>query len=178
MKKHKIVPLIIFLIAIIALSVYFIYNADKYRTIKSTDLNGENINGVSLMKKYNESDIEKIFGKVTTKSEDKNYSIYGTYTEQYDLSLYVNKDNNIMKINAGLQDISLKTNKGITKGSTLADVEKYYGINYFRKNHSDFMGSGDWYTITYVDKNNRSKITFSFSELHNWELSSISLYSY
>jgi hypothetical protein len=178
MKKHKIVPIIIFIIAIIALSVYFIYNRDKYRNIKITDLNGENINGISLMEKYNESDIEKKFGKVTTKSEDKNYRIYGYYTQQYDVSLHVDKDNNIMKINAGFPDTFLKTNRGITKGSTFADVEKYYGSNYLKKKHGDFMMSGDWYTITYVDKNNRSKITFVFSELNNWELSSISLCRY
>lgn len=71
---------------------------------------------------------------------------------------------------------SLKTNEGITKGSTFADVEKSYGDNFLKKNYKNFMGSGKGYWITYVDKNNRSKITFEFNE-HNDERVSYIIFS-
>lgn len=170
--------MIIVIIAIMTLSIYLIYNGDKYKRIESTNLSGENIGGVSLMEKYNVSDVEKIFGKVTKKTKEKNYYNYEYATQQFVVFLKVDKYNNIIRVSTDLADTSLKTNKGITKGSTFTEVEKSYGSNFLKKKYTDFMGSGNGYWITYVDKNSRSKITFEFNEHNNGELSNMSLCKY
>ncbi|HEX9026524.1 MAG TPA: hypothetical protein VF839_08715 [Clostridium sp.] len=45
-----------------------------------------------------------------------------------------------------------------------SDVQKAYGDNYFKKTYRDFMGSGDGYIITYVDKEQNISMEFEFSE--------------
>lgn len=178
MKKRKTVCIIMVLLALIIIPIYLICNSDKYRNIQSTNLSGENIGGVSLMEKYSESDVEKIFGKVTKKTEENNYYNYDYATQQFIVDLKADKDNTIVEIYTGLIDTSLKTNKGITKGSTFADVENSYGSNYLKKKYTDFMGSGNGYWITYVDKNSRAKITFEFNEYNNGNLTNMTLLKY
>lgn len=177
MKKHKMMITIV-VIVLMTLSVYLICNYYKYKKIESTNLSGENICGVYLMEKYNENEIEKKFGKVTKQTEEKNYYNYEYATQQFIIFLKVDKDNNIIRIAADLEDASLKTSKGIAKGSTFNDVQKSYGSNFLKESYADFMGSGNGYWIIYIDKNNRSKITFEFNEHNNGELSNMSLCKY
>lgn len=178
MKKHRIFYLMIPLIIIIAVVTFIEINSDKYRKIESTDLSEENINGISLMEKCNESEVEKVLGKITKKVEDKNSYTYEYATQRFIVDLTVDKGNNIIEIGTGLMDNSLKTKKGITKNSTLADVENAYGKSFLKKKYTDFMGSGNGYSITYIDKNNKSQIIFGFSEYNDGKLSSVSLSKY
>jgi hypothetical protein len=48
--------------------------------------------------------------------------------------------NKFIGIYATMTDTSLKTNKEITKGNTIEEVEKVYGSNFLKKKYSDFMG--------------------------------------
>ncbi|HEX9063184.1 MAG TPA: hypothetical protein VF941_23675 [Clostridia bacterium] len=177
MKKRKVVTIII-IIAIIAIITYLLYNSNEYKKIKSTNLSKENIGGVYLLEKYNEIDIEKVFGKVTKKTKEDDYNNYEYATKQFVVFLKVDKDNNIIRIAADLGDNSLKTSKGINKSSTFTDVEKSYGGNFLKKKYPNFMNSGNGYWITYVDKSSMSKITFEFNELNKGELSNMSLEKY
>lgn len=174
MKKHYRIYIIIFVIIIGTVMIFKVLNNDKYKKIESTNLIGENINGVYIMEKYDENKIEKAFGELFSKNEDKDYCNYIYPT----VSLKVDKDNNIIGIYSIGADTSLKTVKEITKGNTIKDVEKAYGSNFLKKKYRDFMGSGDGYTITYVDKNNRIQISFEFNEHSNWEVCNVSLYKY
>lgn len=79
---------------------------------------------------------------------DKNNQIIGIYIG------YPNKTSNI----------KFTTSRSIGSESTFSDVEKAYGDNYFKKTYRDFMGSGDGYIITYVDKEQNISIEFEFSE--------------
>ena len=168
-KKNRIICIISSLITLMLLSILFINGHDKYRRTESIDLGEENINGISLMGKYSEDSIEKILGKVLNKVEDKNYTIYEYGTQQFMGSLKVDKENNIISIAIGLGDNSFKTNREITKGSTFSDVQQAYSNNFFKKKYTNFMGSGDGYFITYIDKNNECQIMFEFNKQSNEE---------
>jgi hypothetical protein len=131
--------------------------------IESTDLTEETIGGMALMDKYDDAAIEKVFGKEYKKVEDESYYTYLYTTQQFIVDLKVDKDNNLISMGIGLIDNSFSTNRGITKGSTLSEVEWAYGTKYLKKRYSDFMGSGEGYFITYVDKSNKSQIIFEFN---------------
>jgi hypothetical protein len=131
--------------------------------IESTDLTEETIGGMALMDKYDDAAIEKVFGKEYRKVEDESYYTYLYTTQQFIVDLKVDKDNNLISIGIGLIDNSFSTNRGITKGSTLSEVEWAYGTKYLKKKYSDFIGSGEGYFITYVDKSNKSQIIFEFN---------------
>jgi|GEM_PF-4208809 len=174
MKKYYRIYIIIFLIIIGTVMIFRVINNDRYKKIESINLIEENINGVYIMEKYDASKIEKIFGELFSKNEDKDYCNYIYPT----VSLKVDKDNNIIGIYPIMADTSLKTIKEITKGNTIEDVEKAYGSNFLKKKYGDFMASGDGYFITYVDKNNRIRLGFEFNEHSNWEVCNISFYKY
>jgi hypothetical protein len=154
-------------------------SCDKYRKVESIDLSGENISGISLLDKYDEKEIEKIFGKVHKRIEEGKLCTYEYATQQIIVSLKVDKDNNIISIFSELGDNTPKTKNGLTKDSSFSYIKKIYGDSFLKKEYRDFMGSGDGYFITYVDKVNKVQIQFGFSKLDNKEtLSGIKLSKY
>ena len=175
--KRKMLSILV-LIALIFFSIYVIYSRDKYREIESTDLSTESIGGLSLMEKYNKKAVEKKFGQLINKLKKNKSYVYQYQSGGSMLLLEVDKDDNIVKIEVTFGDTSMKTNNGMTKISTLDDIKKAYGSNFLEEEHNDFMGSGAWQEITYVDKDSMSKITFILYEYEDWNLGTVILSKY
>lgn len=157
-----IIPALVVLAVLFAL---YVTHYDKYSRIESINLDSENINGISLMSKYDEAAVEKILGKVYTQYEKEDYHMYLYDTTQFSVAVKADEQNDITGIYCSNIDDSLKTSRDIAKGSTFFDIRKAYGDSFIKKSYSDFMGSGDGYFITYADKSRRSQLQFEFNNL-------------
>lgn len=164
-KKRLWVYVILALAILSALSAFCIKHYDRYWRVESTDLSSENINGISLMSRYDEAAVEKILGKVYTQYEKENYHMYLYDTPQFSVAVKIDEQNDITGIYCSNIDDSLKTSRETAKGSTFFDIQKAYGDSFIKKSYSDFMGSGDGYFITYADKSRRSQLQFEFNNL-------------
>ncbi|OOM78586.1 hypothetical protein [Clostridium sp. BL-8] len=113
--------------------------------------------------------LEKEFGKLTRENTYKN-EIRGLEFDNlpYYASVQIDKNNQVICISFGYGDktsnTKFTTSRGIGSDSTFSDVLKAYGDNYFKKTYSDFMGSGDGYDVTYIDKKQNISIEFEFIE--------------
>ncbi|WP_026884963.1 hypothetical protein [Clostridium beijerinckii] len=121
------------------------------------------------MEQVDISDLEEKFGKLTNDNINKN-GLRGLEFDNTSYSVYVqmDKDNKVIWISVGYSNksdnIKFTTGRDISSESTFSDVLNAYGDNYVKKTYSDFMGSGDGYDVTYIDKEQKTSIEFEFNE--------------
>jgi hypothetical protein len=164
-KKYVLLTAVIVVLVSIAYILFF----DKHPFVKSTNLQNGSLAGICLMKQVDMSLLEKELGKLTN---DKTYEkgIRGLEFDNpsYYAYIQVDKNNQVIGISIGYSNktsnTKFTTNRGIGSEFTFSDVLKAYGDNYFKKTYRDFMGSGDGYFITYVDKEQNTSIEFEFNE--------------
>lgn len=156
-------------VMVILTSMIYILFSGKHPFVKSTNLQNESLAGICLMKQADISLLEKEFGKLT---QDNTYENGGRYLEfdnsYYSASVQIDKNNQVIGVYVGysnkISNPEFITSRGIGSDSTFSDVQTAYGDNYFKKTYKDFMGSGDGYFITYVDKEQNTSIEFEFNE--------------
>lgn len=113
--------------------------------------------------------LEEKFGKLTNDNINKK-GLRGLEFDNYPYYAYfqIDKDNEVAWISVGYpnksDDTKFVTSRGIGLESKFSDVLKAYGDNYAKKTYSDFMGSGDGYDVTYIDKEQKTSIEFEFNE--------------
>ena len=164
-KKYLLLVAVMGILASMAYILFF----DKHPFVKGTNLQNESLVGICLMKQADMSLLEKELGKLTN---DKTYEkgIRGLEFDNppYYAYVQVDKNNQVIGISIGYpnktSNTKFTTSRGIGSESTFSDVLKAYGDNYFKKTYGNFMGSGDGYFITYVDKEQNTSIEFEFNE--------------
>lgn len=170
MKGHRIIYYIIFIIILIAVSIFFINGGSKYMGVTSTDLSGENISGILLMEKFDKSEVEKIFGESTGKVEDKDSYTHLYHNNYFNVALRMNKGTDyITCVYAHVITVGdiIESKKGIDFSSTVTDVKQAYGDNFLFTNHPKSVKGPEEDVITYVDKNNKILLVFNFLKAEN-----------
>lgn len=131
-------------------------------------MHDEGLAGVYLMKQADISFLEKKLGKVTTDNTFEGIRCLAFDNPPYYAFVQVDKNNQIKGIGVGYpnkkSNIKFITSRNIGAESTFSDVLKAYGNNYYKKTYRNFMGSGDGYIITYVDKEQNTSIEFEFNK--------------
>ncbi|NYC01766.1 hypothetical protein BCM20_001721 [Clostridium beijerinckii] len=129
----------------------------------------DSLAGVCLMEQVDIQALEEKFGKLTNDNINKN-GLRGLefYNYPYYAYVQIDKDNEVGWISVGYPNKSdntkFITSRDIGSESKFSDVLKAYGDNYAKKTYSDFMGSGDGYDVTYIDKEQKTSIEFEFNE--------------
>lgn len=184
--NNNLIALISFVIIFVSLVLIVLFrDVVQDWTIKSTDLDKENIGGLHLGQNYSLELMKKTFGdtnRVFKEGEKiKCIQFWGIANiAQIDVdtsnnvieSIYIEGDNGI-----------INTSRGINTKSYFNEIVREYGINYSKRSWKNFMGSGDGFSITYIDKNNRCKLQFSFSNIAqmdkgHFELQDMILFKY
>lgn len=164
-KKYLFIVAVMVVLASMAYILFF----DKHPFIKSTNLQNDSLVGICLMKQVDIPLFEKELGKLTHDNTYEN-GIRGLEFDNppYYAYVQIDKNNQVIGMSVGYpnktSNTKFTTSRGIGSESTLSDVVKAYGNNYFKKTYSDFMGSGDGYDITYIDKEQNTSIEFEFNE--------------
>ncbi|MBU3178855.1 hypothetical protein KPL47_21325 [Clostridium estertheticum] len=125
---------------------------------KTTNFNEENIGGLQLYKSINSKEFIKKYG---TNSQRIDNTVFDYYKLNDGLVIATNKNRQIIRIIIDDEsDKSIKTSKGITLKSSVDDVIKAYGTNYYKR-----MDDTGVSVIGYVDK--KSKVTLEFFNYKN-----------
>ncbi len=164
-KKYLLLTAVIVILA----SMIYILFFGRHPFVKSTNLQNESLAGICLMKQADISFLEKEFGQLT---QDNTYENGGRYLEfdnsYYSACVQIDKNNQVIGIYVGysnkISNPEFITSRDIGSDSTFSDVQTAYGDNYFKNTYKDFMGSGDGYFITYVDKEQNTSIEFEFNK--------------
>jgi hypothetical protein len=156
---------ILLISAIVILVIIYVYN---HPFIKSTNLENESLAGIYLMQQADKPLLEKELGKLTNSTFDKGESRLFFDNPPYFASLQVDKNNQVIEIFVGYpnktSNLKFMTSRNIGSESMFSDVLKAYGNSYFKKTYRNFMGSGDGYSMTYVDKERDIAIEFGFND--------------
>jgi|GEM_PF-1867473 len=125
---------------------------------KTTNFNEENIGGLQLYKSINSKEFIKKYG---TNSQRIDNTVFDYYKLNDGLVIATNKNRQIIRIIVDDEsDKSIKTSKGITLKSSVDNVIKAYGTNYYKR-----MDDTGVSVIGYVDK--KSKVTLEFFNYKN-----------
>ena len=159
---------ILTLVFIIILALLFSFREDiKYMKTQSIDLSKENIGGLYLDEKYNLDRSKKIFGDENrvVSSNERNRKVV-QFLKNTSIAVITIDTNDDSVVRVFLDDTygSINTSKNINSKSSLEDIVREYGKNYSKRTWKDFMGSGDGYIISYIDKKNKYKLEFGFSQ--------------
>lgn len=183
MKKLRIVYILIPLIIVLLVVIYLGISRNKFRNIQSVDLGSENINGVSLMKKFDLNLAEKAFGKseqITLK--DTNTKGYSFNSENCVGVIALDKNDKVTSIAFSTLKDTLNTAKGIISNkSSFNDIIKLYGNNYLKIATKDTENANReiGYSITYIDKQNNLKLEFDMLKIQSKEkIANIRLWKY
>ena len=174
---------ILTLVCIIILALLFSFRDDiKYMKTQSIDLSKENIGGLYLGQKYGLETTKKIFGDQNrvVGSNERDRKVVQFLGKTFIAVIKIdNNDDTVIGIILDDSNGSINTSKNINSKSSLEDIVREYGKNYSKRTWKDFMGSGDGYAITYIDKKNKYKLEFALSQINlKEEINSINLSKY
>lgn len=155
-------------LAIIIFILVFIYVNNNF-IVSSINLENENLAGIHLLQQADIPLLEKEFGKLTSGNTFDKWGGSLTFDNPpYYTLVQVDKDNHVTKISIACSNrtsnAKFVTSKNVGSRSTISDIEKAYGKEYYKKTYRNFMGSGDGYSITYVDREHDIAIEFEFND--------------
>jgi hypothetical protein len=159
---------ILTLVCIIILALLFSFRDDiKYMKTQSIDLSKENIGGLSLNQKYNLETTKKIFGDQHRDggSNERNTNVV-QFLRNTSITFIKIHNNDGKVIGIAIDDTYgiINTSRNINCNSSMEDIVRQYGKNYYKRTWKDFMGSGNGYAITYIDKKNKYKLEIAVSQ--------------
>lgn len=178
MKKKLLIIVVIILVVIFANPLFYIYGLPviyekiedikyniQYRDVENTPLGNENIMGFTLNQNYDPQATAKQFGEADLKIEADGFDTYEYTSEEASIDFKVDKNNKIIAITiSGDKNDVLKTSNGITINSTQFEIIQAYGDHYIKKKIIVFMGQGEYYSVTYADKNSGYLLDFEFNK--------------
>lgn len=148
--------LVCFMTMILVLVLFFTSCAQD-----GIDLRKENINGIRLMTKRNDTLLQKAFGRMTHQVGDEKERTLEFTNKSFMVYVDLNQKDEIVNIAVGSdKENRIKTQKNVGPHSFISDVIKAYGNQYVKKTYQDYLGSGAGYFITYTDKTNRIILEF------------------
>ena len=126
---------------------------------KTTNLNEENISGLKLYESINSKEFVNKYGILSMKIDN---ALFDYYNLNDGLIIAINRQKQIIRITTDYnrEDSTSKTSKDISLRSSVDDIIKAYGKNYYKR--MDDVGVP---VIGYVDKNR--KITLEFFNYEN-----------
>lgn len=153
-KVFKIIIIVLALVScvIIGFSV-FSQRSTSFIFTKTTNLSEEHIEGLQL---YDNIDSKEFIKKYGIKIQRLEKDLFDYYKLSNELAIAVNKNRQIIRI--AIEDTSgnsIKTSKNIGVGSSVDEIIKVYGNNYYKR-MSDIGVS----VIGYVDKDRKVNIEF------------------
>ena len=163
-RKHLILKLSAIIVTTIVI-VIFVYN-QAY--VKNTYLGNDSLAGIHLMQKADKVILEKELGKLVKDNIDDKGRLLFFDSRPYYVTVRVDKNNEVIGIfveyTKKISNTKFNTSRNIGPECSFYDVIEAYGSNYYKKTYGDFMGSGDGYFITYVDKKQNTSIEFEFTK--------------
>lgn len=150
----KIIIIILVLVScvIIGFSV-FSQRSNSFIFTKTTKLSEEHIGGLQLYDNINSKEFIKKYGIKIQRLEN---DLFDYYKLSNDLTIAVNKNRQIIRIIIDdTSGNSIKTSKGIGVGSSVDEIIKVYGNNYYKR-----MSDTGVPVIGYVDKEREINIEF------------------
>lgn len=159
---------ILTLICIIILALLLLFREDiKYVKTQSIDLSKEHIGGMHIGQKYNVENTKKLFGdqnRVAGSHEKNTKAVQFLGNTFIAIIIIDNNDDTVKRVALDDDNGSINTSKNINCDSSLKDIIREYGNNYYKRTWNDFMGSGNGYAITFIDKENKYKLEFAISQ--------------
>jgi len=169
----KIIKIIIIMLLLISCVIFgatqFFKRSNSFRFTKTSDLSGENINGVQLYDYIDNEDFIKKYG-INLKRLDND--LFDYYKLNNDLVIATNKNRQIIRITTDFSEANirittvynqgntaLKTSKGINLQNSINDIIKAYGENYYMR-----IDDSKGMVLGYVDKKNKATLEFFYSQ--------------
>lgn len=153
----NIIIMLLLICCIIFVAYKYLQRSSSFIFTKTTNFNEENIGGLQLYKNINGKEFIKKYG---TNSHRIDNALFDYYKLSDGLIIATNKDRQIIRITDDESNKSIKTSKGINLKSSVDDVIKAYGANYYKR-----MDDTGVSVIGYVDK--KSKVTLEFFNYKN-----------
>lgn len=143
------------LISCVVFGAYqYFQRSSSFIFTKTTNLNEENICGLQL---YDDIGSKMFIEKYGTNIKKLDNSLFDYYELSNGLEIATNKQKQIIRISISSSQMNtiLKTSKGINLDSSVNDVIKDYGENYYKR-----MDDSGVSLIGYVDKNRNVTLEF------------------
>jgi hypothetical protein len=161
MKKiFKNITIIFIIISCALFSAYeYFQRSSKFIFTKTTNLTEESVGGVRLYENIDDKEFTNKY--MANYQKIDNTTLFDYYKLSNGLTIATNKNRQIIRIIIYVKsDNSIKTSKGIGLGSSVDDVIKAYGENYYKR--MDDIGVP---VIGYVDQ--KRKVTIEFFNYEN-----------
>jgi len=154
MKKFKIIIMLLLISCVILGAYQYLQRSSNFFFTKTTNLSEENINGLQL---YDDISSKAFIIKYGTNIERLDNALFDYYNLSDGLVIATDKQKQIIRITTGYNqtNTTLKTSKGINIESSVDDVIRAYGENYYKR-----MDDSGVPVIGYVDQ--QRKITLEF----------------
>jgi len=173
LKINKIIKIAIIMSLLISCIIFgaiqYSKRSTSFRFTNTTDLSGENINGVQLYDDIHSKDFIKKYG---TNLKRLDNDLFDYYRLNNDLVIATNKNRQIIRITTDYNsanikittafnqaNTTLKTSKGINLENSIEDIIKAYGENYYMR-----IDASKGMVMGYVDKNKNSTLEFFYSQ--------------
>jgi len=161
-RLNKVFRIIIIMLLLICCTIFgayqYLQRSSSFIFTKTTNFNEENIGGLQLYKNINSEEFIKKYG---TNSQRIDNVLFDYYKLSDGLVIATNKNRQIIRIIIDDEsNKSIKTSKGINLKSSVDDVIKAYGANYYKR-----MDDTGVSVIGYVDK--KSNVTLEFFNYKN-----------
>lgn len=157
-KTNKIFKIIIIILLLISCILFgtnqYLQRSSSFRFTKTTNLIGENINGLQL---YDNIDSKEFIKKYGTNLRRIDNALFDYYNLSNGLEIATNKTRQIIRIATVSNQVNttVKTNKGISLESSVDDIIKAYGENYYKR-----MDDSGVAVIGYVDQKRKTTLEF------------------
>ena len=153
-KKFKIIIMLI-LISCVTFGAYqYFQRSSSFFLTETTNLSEENINGLQL---YDDIGSKGFIEKYGTNIERIDNALFDYYNLSSGLVIATDKQKKIIRITTGFNqtNTTLKTSKGINIESSVDDVIRAYGENYYKR-----MDDSGVPVIGYVDHKRKTTLEF------------------